>query len=392
MSGNESSASVFKRLMHLRSGSPALFLTLVILLAAELCMALLGPLIIPDHTYLSWYVGPDGRANTGQVLADKAAFLLFDSTTGWKNRPGASRGKWHIDEHGSRATHSFGLEPLKPSRILFLGSSLTNGGTGVEADQTISALVEDSVTEALNFATMLYSLDQMYLAYDSGLYQYRPNVLVVGLPGDPSDGLTNRYVPFYNRGETGIPYLKPRFELDGDQLRLVPMLPRSVWQSAFDNSGLVDSLRMTDGYFSAFWTFERFGQMPLSAGASYLFGKAHNAIRLLHAQEAPDSLLVSLMTRLVSTADSNHAATIFMLLPDRKVSFPSLLRRFLPDHYGQLVAALKAHGFTIVDGRQALVSSGLAPDELYFGDGTHFTPAGNRAIARALRPLLPAHP
>jgi hypothetical protein len=392
MTGDSHLGSLIRHLLHLRSGSPVLFLTLVVWLVAELVMALAAPSVIPDHTYLSWYVGPEARANTSKILNDQAGFLLFDSSTGWKNRPNTSRGKWHIDENGSRSTHPFGLERVKPIRALFLGSSLTNGGTGVENSQTISAQIEDSITEAVNFATMLYSLDQMYLAYATGLHRYQASVVVVGLPGDPEEGLSNRYVPLRNRGESNIPYLKPRFALNNGQLQLLPMPPRSVWQAAFENSGLVDSLRTTDGYFSTFWTYERFGQTPLSAGVSYLFGKARSVARLLRANEDPDPLMLSLMARFVQQADSNHATVIFMLLPESKVTFPPLWRRFLPDHYGQLIAKLRALGYSIVDGRQALTASGRTPGELYIGDGQHFTPEGNRAIAGALRPLLPRRP
>ena len=373
---------------RLRRDAPALFRTLVFWVVAEALAVLLLPAIVPRHVALSWYLGPEARESTREFLADAHPFLVYDPVTGWRNRPGCGEGNWHIDRIGSRSTHPLGMERTRPRRLLFLGNSLVNGGFHVRPAETISAYCEDSLTEAGNFATMLYSLDQMVLAYQGGLDRFGADVVVVGLPALPGNGLTSRYVPFLQRSQVRMPYFKPRFVLEGDTLRLVPVPSRERWRSMLNSSAVLDTLARDDGYAGEFASYRRFGLTPLAAGLRVVFDRSRNIVRRLRGEMEAMPLARRLMHELVASAARHDARVIFVVLLQRPETFPSRLRRLLPDRYGETVSGLRREGFVLLDSREVLRASGLPPGRLFTPDGKHLMPAANRLIAARLRGML----
>ena len=386
--GNPTGVSVPRQLRGARRGAPALFYALVFLLAAELVAVVAGPMLIPNYVYLRLYLGKKARESTSRFLADRDQFLMYDPVVGWRNRPNANRGNWKVDSLGSRSTHPFGLKRLTPTRVLFLGSSLTNGGMGVSATETISAYVEGSTTEAVNFGTMLYALDQMYLAYSSELYRYNANVIVVGLSGDPGDGLTNRYIPLHNRSETNMPFLKPRLVVTDTGVALIGVPPRQVYSQILRTGDVLAVLRFTDADFGRFDQFTHFGLTPLASGMWYLYEKARNLQRFIAGDDATLPLAIVLMRRLEDEARNHGAKVVFMLLADQTLTYPSVWRSRLPDRYGRMVEQLRGRGFTLLDGRQVLRQADRAPWKVYAPDAVHYTPEGNRLIGQALQRLL----
>lgn len=97
---------------------------------------------------------------------------------------------------------------------------MINGGTNVSNEETISAYIEDASTESVNFATMLYALDQVYLNYKERLGGYKADVVVVGLPGEFTAGLLNQYIPFRVRFENKMPFLSPALKCTRVSCRL----------------------------------------------------------------------------------------------------------------------------------------------------------------------------
>ena len=371
-----------------RRRAPALSYTLALWLGTELLAALLLPAIVPKHIALSWYLGEHARWATGIILdVHDTSFTVYDSLTGWRNRPGSSGGRWQIDSLGSRSTHRLHETKTRPRRLLFLGSSLTNGGDRVSAVETISAYCEDSLTESVNCATMLYSLDQVALAYRGSLHRLGADVVVVGTSAAPEEGLTNRYLPFFAHSEVLMPFFKPRFLLDGDSLRLVPVPTREQWRAMFHSSAMLDTLTRDEGFLDRFESYRRLGLMPLTASLRQALITASKLSLLLTGRRDALPLAERLMRMLADDAAGHGAKVVFMLLPARRFAFPTGLWRLLPDHYADLLARLRREGFVVLDGRDLLRRSGLPPDRLY-SDGNHFQPEGNRLIAAGLRELL----
>lgn len=379
--------AVWRQLLNLRREAPLVHWFLVIWVLAEVTSAALGPLVIPDHVYLSLYLGNQARQNTRDFYCGKSQALVFDAECGWRNRPNYEREKWRIDEHGSRSTQAISITRNAKTRVLFLGSSLTNGGMSVSAGETISAAIEDSTTETLNFATMLYSLDQCYLAYRARMRKFAADFVVVGLSGNPTEGLTNRYVPYRVRTEIHMPYFKPRFgETEGElKLHTVPSPEEAL--TVLDSPDLLDRIGRSDGYAANFSGFKRFDQTPITHALWSLGVKFRNLHHLLQKSYSELDLLQALMGAMVATADEDGAPVVFMFLPDQDITWPGLRGR-LPDHYSDMIARLRAAGFTILDGRQVLLDSGERPSRLYHRDGQHYSALGNRVIGASLKPLL----
>jgi hypothetical protein len=375
-------------LTRFRRRAPALLLTLGFWLAAEALAALLLPTLVPPPVALSWYLGAEARDATRRFLGDRHPFLMYDSLTGWRNRPGCRQDTWWIDSLGSRSTHPLGWQKTRPRRLLFLGSSLVNGGFQVGPQETISAFCEDSLAEAGNFATMLYSLDQMVLAYTGGLYRFGADVVIVGVPEQPGNGLMSRYLPYFQRSQVRMPCFKPRFVEEGDSLRLVPVPSLGRWQQMLTSTAVLDSLGRDDGYLGEFESYRRFGLMPLSAGLREAITRAHHLSRLLRGHREALPLAIRLMRELVAEAGRRQARVIFVMLPQREEAFPSGWRRRLPDHHAATVKGLRQQGLVVLDGRDVLRTSGLPPLRLFTADGKHFMPAANRALADGLRGLM----
>jgi hypothetical protein len=375
---------------RLRRRAPALFYTLVFWLSAEALGVLLLPVIVPRHVALSWYLGPEAREATRIFLEDRHPFLLYDPLTGWRNRPGCGQGDWHIDRLGSRSTHALGVSKSRPHRLLCLGNSLVNGAFEVTDHETISAYCEDSLTEAGNFATMLYSLDQVVLAYQGGLDRFGADVVVVGLPTLPGNGLTARYVPFLQRSQVRMPYFKPRLVLEGDSLRLVPVPSRERWRRMLVSSAVLDTLVRDDACVGEFESYRRFGLTPIAAGLRQVLTRSRNLLRRVRGDMEDMPLARRLMHELVLAAARHDARVIFVVLPQRQEAFPTGWRRYLPDHYGKMVAGLRREGFALLDAREVLRASGLPPRSLYNRDGNHLRPVANRLVAARLREAMAA--
>ncbi len=262
--GGHGETGRFRRLWSL---APVLSWTVLFLFLAEVLVAVVAPALLSDRLYLRAYLGRDARESTIQIAGDLGSYLTWNPVTGWRNRPNSSRKKWQVDEHGARATHAFGQHKEGRRRILFLGDSMTNGGTAVTRDETISAYVEDADTEALNFGTMLFGLDQMLLDYEDRLGAFEADVVVVGLSENAMAGLANRYIPFRRRSETNMPYFKPRFAIESGRLRLIPVPPRDAYERLLTRADLLPELRETDDFYGEFAAFKRCGWLPLSGAA-----------------------------------------------------------------------------------------------------------------------------
>jgi hypothetical protein len=379
---------ILSQLFKMHKFAPTLYFCLLFLLLAEGFMILIGPILISNRTYLRLYLGKAASESTRRFLADKDEFLVYDPIVGWHNRPNVSRDKWQTDELGSRSAHRFDLVNLKPRRILFLGDSRVNGGTGVKGDETISAYSEDSLTQTINLGTMLYSLDQIYLAYISNQYCYDANFVVVGIQGDVEPGLINRYIPFRDRYEVNMPYFKPRFELSDTGVVLLPQPSKAAFERILDSADLLDTIKTTDKYYSKFAEFRQFGLTPIASGVWFISSKIRNLWRLANGETGISPLEIELLRHMKKTVTEHNASLIFIVFPEQRQTFPSWWRAKMPDYYRQMVIELIKDGYKILDARQVLRDSHRMPWELYASDGIHLKPEGNRILANALRILI----
>ncbi|MBI5235179.1 MAG: hypothetical protein HY886_02890 [Deltaproteobacteria bacterium] len=371
-----------------RRFAPLVFYTLALLLLAELVVALVLPSMVPEQVYLDLYLSKEARENTRRFVNDSAPFLIYDEIAGWRNRPDVAHQKWVIDGRGSRSTHAVSTDRARRTQVIFLGNSLVNGSSGVSNDETISAYIEDETTASSNFAAMLYSLDQSYLAYKHRLGEYKADVVVVGLGATPGAGLMNRYIPFRFRQEHNMPFFKPRFELTGNTLNLIPLPPKQAYEEIFSVPAILSNLASSDAHYNEFKAYTRFGLTPIFASIRYIYNKAQRLVSLINHDDRDAPLLKALMSAMVMEAESRGAIVIFMMLPDQTTTAPGRLRGLLPDHYGSMVKELSGAGFNVLDARETLRRSGMPMRKLFYYDGIHYTAVGNREIATGLKTMI----
>ncbi len=371
-----------------RHSVPLIFYTLLLVAVVEVSTAVFGPMLVGDNVYLRAYLNDIAERNTREFATDGDQFLMYDSLTGWKNKPNASKGLWSVDEFGSRTNHPITIERTKPIRILALGNSLMNGGVNIDINETITALLEDSVTEALNFATMLYALDQMYLDYVHRLYRYQPDIVIVGLSSSPIEALSSRYVPFHVPGEVNMPYVKPRFDLIGDSLHLIQVPSRDFYSRVLDDPTLLSEFKNTDKYSPEFESYKRFGLTPVMYAARAAIHRFCNVERAFQEDGNGFHLMAAVMHALTREAGKHGVEVLFVVMPELSVTSPDRVRGMLPDQYGQMVKKLKAGGFEILDIRPVFRGATGTAASLYKPDGVHFSVAGNRLIAGAIRKWL----
>lgn len=387
---NHSRSNPFWReILNLRKNAPTLFRTVLFLVLLEISAIVLSPLLIPRSRCLSWYLSDKAKLETRRFLQGQS-ILLLDEYTGWRNRPDVKQQNWIIDSQGSRSTHAFTTQRIKPIRALFLGSSTINGGTRIRNDQTISAFLEDGDIEALNFGTMMYSLDQCLLAYQHRLYAFNANVIIVGLDADPVSGLKNHYIPLHFPDEENMPYLKPRFELASNSLRLVTVRPEVALSTFPQCSDLLDFLSKNDSFYFRFETYRRMGLLPLSGGLRFLYLRTLSFMTNFRYDSQDERLLTELMTEMVNEARKRDAEVIFLMVPEMTTFAMSGVHHFLPDNYARRYDELRSAGYNVVDIRQIFRDSGRTAYELFDPDEVHLTPLSNQMVAEALRPVIRA--
>lgn len=380
-------------LLALWSGAPRLRHLVILLAVAELLAVAVLPVVVPARIYLAAYLSDPRAGEALHSFFTDQGILEPDPDTGWRSRAGVQHGLWVTDEHGSRSH-----EPLSVARqghrtrVLFLGSSKINGGTELGRDQTISAYAANARVETLNFGTMLFGADQSTLAYTRRLARFQPDVVVLGLDPRAEEPLLNVYLPYRNRDQVMMPFVKPRFEETVSGLTEVPPPLALLRDSALRPQALQAFLKQHDGYQREFDDYRRYGFTPLAYGAHRLWRKFANA-KALYAPGAPsegERLLARLLLRFRDGLARDDRRLVLLLLPNRDDVEASRPWQAAWLRHQRLRQLLAAQGLAFVDPRGALRAGAVA--DMFHEDGIHYTAQGNRVIATELATALNAPP
>lgn len=353
-------------------------------LALELGAALVLPALISDERYLDWYLSDEQEAAESRFL-EGSHVLLPDSATGWRSAPNWSRGAWVTDSLGSRSTGRFAWSEGDRPRVIALGSSMMNGATDVTNAETITAFLEDRGATALNFATMLYGVDQALIQFRHRLAELRPDWVVIGVDDGAREMLANTYVPFRLPSEANMPFVKPRFELSSDTLVFVPAPPRQLL-GADRRSALIAHTARHDGFASRFERFQRMEQTPGLAALAWLQEKVLRHLLGAVPGDPTPGLLLALLRDLEAEVESAGGRLVVVLLPP--AGGGSAIPGWGGDPFERRRDEVEGAGFRVVDGRAVVEAVGSAGRDPYGPDGLHFSPASNEALASAIWTLI----
>lgn len=155
--------------------------------------------------------------------------LVPDSTLGWSPNPNYGKEdklyKYNID--GIRVNDiSKTYINKNVLRIAIFGDSYIHGDE-VNFESTIGKYLEDIfhnkniIVEVLNFAVSGYGIDQAFLRYKEVNNKYNPDIILLGVQFENVKRHVNILRPFYSH-ITDIPYSKPRFIMNKEELKLIP--------------------------------------------------------------------------------------------------------------------------------------------------------------------------
>lgn len=376
---------VWKQFIKLRTNSPLLFRSIILLFAIEAFAILLAPLFISPTTYINLYLS-DRAKQTTQDFFLNSRFLIPDDKTGWRSKPNTKIKNWEIDSFGSRSSHPVNIHSSKPIRTIFMGSSMINGGTDINNQETLSAYLANEQIEALNFGTMLYSSDQSYELLKEVLH-LKPNVVIIGLDSDPVTGLSNIYVPFRNRNEVNVAFLKPRYRLQNNKLVKIEINPKDL-NRIFEDESVISFLQENDGYYHRFKRFTRFSHTPLASLVGVALRKQESFSIYQNSQPENEKILLLLAQKFMALSQEHGFKLLFLSTPSYANLKPNRVMRYFPNQYKNRVKQLEALGLPIVDAAEIFKQYDGNLSDLFHVDRVHFSATANHLIAQHLRGII----
>ncbi len=163
------------------------------------------------------------RAVLGNHLNNINSYVMFDPELGWTIRPNSVKPLYRSNSRSLRATREYELQPPADKvRVAAFGDSFTHGdsvATGGTFEEQLEAL--EPGLEVMNFGIPGSDPGQALLRYRREGVQYKPSIVLIGFMSENIGRMVNTFRPFYF-AMSGLPFSKPRFEVQGRRLVLIP--------------------------------------------------------------------------------------------------------------------------------------------------------------------------
>jgi len=153
-------------------------------------------------------------------LANGKSFMMYDPELGWVLRPGVS------DNNAAGFATSGPLPGRERTpgklRIVLVGDSYTQGNYATGWWRILEEQLNKSgqKAEVLNFGVGGYGMDQAYLRWHRDVAPWNPDIVIFGFFADDCYRNLNM-LRLLRDPQSGIPFMKPRFVLDGTGMRLI---------------------------------------------------------------------------------------------------------------------------------------------------------------------------
>jgi len=327
------------------------------------------------------------KASTGET------YLVFDQQKGWTvgaNR--VSEGRLYfssVEGIRSRTTGFSFAHQAAPCRIAILGDSFAFGEE-VSFDDSWGHHLELALgqkCQVLNFAVPGYGVDQMYLRYMKDVRAWNPDVVIFAFVDADVDRSMSVYA-FLLFPHGTMPFPKPRFVLANGQLSIFNN-PLPEPEDLFAKASIQELPFITYDrrYNEGEWDRPRWRFLY----HFYLFRFLISWYALWESPrgEVSDQAMKSLNQEIFASflRESSLAQSIPIL-----IYLPSTIDYERPRDYEPIgLNILRSAGLPHADLRPCLRPE---PIEGYFmprGQGTHYSPEGNRQIARCVHEVLIPH-
>ncbi|MHB8622277.1 MAG: hypothetical protein ACYC9J_06210 [Sulfuricaulis sp.] len=310
---------------------------------------------------------------------------IRDPVLGWPSRDSFGHGEY--DRSGSRIVPNF-PDPALPSCIALFGDSFTWG------DEVTPEYAYGNVLSGLmgcrvaNYGVVGYGTDQAYLRYDRVIKEDAP-IVILGYYSDNITRNINQERGFITDQPLG---LKPRFILEGNQLKLIP-LPTLTKTQLLSLGSRAQELLPYDYFAPGGPSGIRTLKFPftLSVLGAFRHYRIQAKIRGIpsyapfydpgHPSQALP-VTVAIIKAFVSEAQRRNQKSMVVLIPDVKDLY------WLRDHgalpYAELANRLRSAGIVVPEVAEKLNQDlgDRDPCVLYTTcDGTHFNSYGYKRLA-----------
>ncbi|HET9062731.1 MAG TPA: hypothetical protein VFO62_05530 [Candidatus Binatia bacterium] len=321
--------------------------------------------------------------------ADPAGYAQYlrerDPVLGWSRTTTASTEE--IDASGSRIVPAF-PDPSLPACVSSFGDSFTFGAEVPAEDSYPNLLARELGCRVNNFGVGGYGTDQAFLRYRH-LAADSPRFVVLG---HYAEDIVRNVNQLRDLNAGGSFFLKPRFVLEGGQLRLVP-LPNL---DADDFARITtDAQRLLPHEFfrpggAAGIVVRRF---PFTLSLARVSGQYRVRAVLrgvpsyaaFYQADHPSGALavtIAILDAFVREARAHGQSPVVLLIPD--IADLEARRAGHPVHYAPLTSALAARGIEALDAAPELdrVAGARGPCAVYTACGRgHLSAEGNAVLA-----------
>lgn len=343
------------------------FLIVLALFIAEILLIPALMRVVPDTWYLRTYLPWTAVLKTERFVQGRM-HILPNPQRGWHNQ--------QDDFAGNFAENS--------PKVLILGDSRMNF-SNVTARQTVTHFLAQNNLSVLNQATEMYGLDQTLLTLKESLEKFQPEFIVIALGTETGGHLACHYMPFLYP-MIGLPLLKPKFVLEADSLKIVPVDPFIKKKTLLFDAELLAFLKENDPHYQRFVWFKQRRTTPFLGLISFTREWLLETRKKFNPPAPQTTLenqkiLVALILESKKLAKKSGTRLIYLLLPRKNdlQNHPEsfrLLSRLLEENSIEFISTLNL--FRENDKRFVLFDP----------DGIHFTALANALIAQEIVKMI----
>lgn len=343
----------------------------------------LGTTLLPR----SW---PDVAAAWRDILREASSdgswagtYLVHDDDLGWTVGPdrAAGGGMYYSSLEGIRSggpRESFRAATGR-RRIALVGDSFTFGMDVPHEDTWAFHLgrLLGPDFQVLNFGVDGYGVDQAYLRYLRDARPWEPEIVLFGTIQDDFHRATAVYT-FLSRPMWGFPFGRPRFVLDGGELRrVVTRIPSPELIFSRERIDELPHLGHEPGYRPAEWTFRWYHGSCLLRFLLSRFPRWTRTDERAHEETA--ALGAEILRSFLRDAAAGGSAGLLLYLPVRG------------DFAGgpgpwSVPAVLRAKGIAFEDLTECVRA--VPEADRFVAGHPHYSPATNEAVARHVCEML----
>lgn len=342
------------------------------------------------------------------LIDDEHSVKQLSPALGWTNKPNSHDTRYvqGIDRTVARTLNSLGARGIQEylaepdegvTRILAFGDSFTFGAE-VDDDECWSEVLttSDNQYEVLNFGLGGAGVDQAFLYYLEKAGQLNPAMVLVGVMTENIARHVNVFRPFYTTG--GMPASKPRYSLDGDDLRLLPnpMPSAADYVELLENEEQVlERLGQHDYFYQRSYYSGGLDVLPSvrlykvfrdviresgNSGSIYIDGRYNTTSEAFQ-------ITARLLQKFYLRVTEDGVVPVIVMFPTRKDIAD--YRNKVPMAYEPLLEWLDARELEYIDLAMAFEKLGRGYHaEAFFSGMGHYSVLGNQLVAQYLAEYL----